>query len=196
MVTPTSMQPSALMQIGGIDSRPASSWRRTCAARVASSLRASRPAATLRRKPCHMCRWVSTKPGITMRFAGVDHLRVRRADVRLHRGDLLAFDQHVGLLEIADRLVERKHAAALDQDRPAELDVLCRACAVAPVTPAASAGAAATPAAVVQRNCRRDRPSRHATRTAGIECMCHEILPGQRFLLRPCYACRCRDLAT
>ena len=51
----------------------------------------------------------------------VDHLRVRRADVRPHRRDLLAFDQNVGLLEIADRAVERQHAAALDQDRPAGL---------------------------------------------------------------------------
>ena len=32
---------------------------------------------------------------------------------------LLALDQHVGLLEVADRAVERQHAAALDQDRAA-----------------------------------------------------------------------------
>ena len=32
------------------------------------------------------------------------------------------------------------------------------AASAAPITPEASAGAAATPAAVVQRNCRRDRP--------------------------------------
>ena len=75
----------------------------------------------LRRNPSHMWRWVSTKPGITTHFDGIDHLGVRRADVRLHRRDFLALDQHVGLLEVADVLVEREHAAALDQDRPAGL---------------------------------------------------------------------------
>src|ERR1041385_7516406 len=33
-----------------------------------------------------------------------------------------------------------------------------RAASAGPITPEASTGAAATPAAVVQRNCRRDRP--------------------------------------
>jgi hypothetical protein len=48
---------------------------------------------------------------------GIDDLSARRADIRLHRRDLLAFDQHVGLLEIADGAVEGEHAAAPDQDR-------------------------------------------------------------------------------
>ena len=50
---------------------------------------------------------------------GVDHLGIGGADVRPHRRDLAAFHQHVGLLEVADRLVAREHAAALDEDRTA-----------------------------------------------------------------------------
>ena len=53
------------------------------------------------------------------RVRRVDHLGVRRIDVRPHRGDALALDQHVGLFEVADRTIERQHAAALEQDRPA-----------------------------------------------------------------------------
>ena len=53
--------------------------------------------------PCHMCRWVSTKPGITIvRDASITSafgalMFGRTAEI------LLAFDQHVGLLEVADR---------------------------------------------------------------------------------------------
>ena len=108
---------------------------------------------------------------------GIDHLRVGRADVRPHRRDLLALDQHVGLLEIADRAVEREHETALEQDRPAGRGIGRSLRAAEPITLAASAGAAATPAAVVQRNCRRDRPLAGATRTAGTKCMCHMSLP-------------------
>ena len=105
---------------------------------------------------------------------GIDHLRVRRADVRLHRRDFLAFDQHVGLLEVADGAVEREHAAALDQDRPAGLCRLGRRLRLADLRLRRSTGAAATPAAVVQRNCRRDRPL--VGRQHGqpeLNCMCH-----------------------
>ena len=49
----------------------------------------------------------------------IDHLGVGRADVRPHGGNLAALHQHVGLLEVADRSVEREHAAALDQNGPA-----------------------------------------------------------------------------
>ena len=85
---------------------------------------------------------------------------VRRADVRLHRRDLAAFDQHVGLLEIADRAVERKHAAALEQDRPAGLRLARRRLRRAPITLAGERRRRRDAAAVVQRNCRRDRPLR------------------------------------
>jgi len=85
----------------------------------------------------------------------VDHLRVRRADVRLHRLYGLAFDQHVGLLEIADRAIERQHAAPLSRiGRPIFGFGAASASDVAPITLAAIAGAAAA----VQRNCRRETP--------------------------------------
>ena len=122
-------------------------------------------------------------------FAGVDHLRVRRADVRLHRGNLLALDQDVGLLEVADGAVERKHAAALDQDRPAGLSRARRRLRALPITLAASAGAAATPAAVVQRNCRRDRPfvGRQHGQPELNGCVIEASLL-RRFYCRSCYA--------
>src|SRR5256885_7275380 len=47
-------------------------------------------------------------------------LRVGRADVRPHRGNPGALDQDVRLLEVADRAIERKHAAALDEERRSE----------------------------------------------------------------------------
>ena len=105
-----------------------------------------------------MWRWVSTKPGITIMRDGVDHLGIGRADVRPHRGDLAALDQHVGLLEVADRAVEREHAAALDQDRAARSGRAAGLCARAVPTDRAGDGRGGdgAPAAVVQRNCRRD----------------------------------------
>ena len=91
------------------------------------------------------------------RVRSVDDLGIGRADVRPHRRDLAALDQHVGLLEVADRAVEREHAAALDQDRPAGRGGAGACCAFGgAITLAAIAGAATAPIAVVQRNCRRD----------------------------------------
>ena len=58
------------------------------------------------------------EPGHDDRAAGVDHLGVGRGEVRPHRGDLAAGDQHVGAFEIAHRWIKREHAAVLDQDRP------------------------------------------------------------------------------
>ena len=75
---------------------------------------------TLRRKPCHMWRWVSTKPGMTMRVA------TRRspsafgavmfgctAEIFLPSIRTSAFSKSPTALS------RRQHAAALDQDRPA-----------------------------------------------------------------------------
>jgi hypothetical protein len=66
-------------------------------------------------------------------------------------------DQHVGGFEVADRAVEAEHDAAFDQDRPPGRGAR-RAPApwATPITWAAIAGAATAPAAVVQRNWRRD----------------------------------------
>jgi hypothetical protein len=50
---------------------------------------------------------------------GIYHLRIGGGDVRAHGGNLAAFDQDVGPLEVADRVVERKHASVLDQKRTA-----------------------------------------------------------------------------
>jgi hypothetical protein len=46
---------------------------------------------------------------------GVDDSGVG-SDVGSHRGDLRAFDQHVGLVEVADGAIEAQHHAALEQD--------------------------------------------------------------------------------
>ena len=56
------------------------------------------------------------KPGITIRFVGIDHRGVAGGDVGTHRTDLAVLDQHVGFGEVADRAVEREHDAALEQD--------------------------------------------------------------------------------
>ena len=112
------------------------------------------------------------------RLRGVDHLGIGRADVRLHRRDFAALDQHVGLLEVADRPVEREHEAALEQDRPA------------------GAPASAPPAPRRGRSRSRDRgrchrgrrrgaeelpprqaAARRTARATGTECMGHGILP-------------------
>ena len=66
-----------------------------------------------------MCRWVSTKPGMTIDFDASITSALGALMFAPHRGNLAALDQHVGLLEIADRAVEAEHAAALDQDRTA-----------------------------------------------------------------------------
>src|SRR5258708_6785415 len=56
---------------------------------------------------------------------GIDHGGGRR-DIGLYRRDLAAFDQDVGLVEIADAAIETQHRAALEQGAPYALLGVCR----------------------------------------------------------------------
>ena len=126
----------------------------------------------------------------------IDHLGVRRADVRLHRRDLPAFDQHVGLLEVADDVVERENAAALDQDRPAGLCRLGRrlrltACGCGHERhrrDARGGGAKELPA--------RQTVCQQTAWATGIEQMCHFSLPLKRFRCGHAMPPAIRNLAT
>jgi hypothetical protein len=68
-------------------------------------------------------------PGITMVFEASDDLCFC-FQVRLDRNNLLAFDQYVGIFEVADAAVHRQDGAAFDEDPavPAALNKILRAC--------------------------------------------------------------------
>jgi hypothetical protein len=112
----------------------------------------------------HLEGWQQVRPSKRPSFArhhshagGVDDLRVGRRDVRTHRRNRLALDQHARSLKVADRAIKREHAAALDEDRTAGRDVGLLGAATEDTAAAAAVEAAAImPAVPVQRNWRRD----------------------------------------
>jgi len=48
---------------------------------------------------------------------GIDDFCIGRCDVTTHGGNCFALDEHIRRFKIAERAVEREHAAALDQNR-------------------------------------------------------------------------------
>ena len=104
-----------------------------------------------------MCRWVSTKPGITM------HLP---ASITCAFGALMFGFTAVIFLPSTSTSACSKSPTALSSEstQPPLIRIGRPACAARGAASAVAdhacgeRGAAATPAAVVQRNCRRDRP--------------------------------------
>src|SRR5438128_1956375 len=107
-----------------------------------------------------MWRWVSTRPGITIDL---------EASITWALGALMfGFTAEIFLPSISTSACSKSPTARSSDstqpplsriDRPGAPATLGAACASpAPITLAASAGAATAPAAVVQRNCRRDSP--------------------------------------
>ena len=78
----------------------------------------------LRSGPCQMWRCESMKPGMTIMLLRRS-ARAGRLQPGANGGDLRALDQHVGLLEVAERRVHRQDHAALEEQalaRPAALE--------------------------------------------------------------------------
>ena len=67
-------------------------------------------------KPMRIARFRSGTPGIPQndRLRSIDHRR-RSIDIRLHRDNLLALDQHIGFLEITEGCIEGRHHTTLQQ---------------------------------------------------------------------------------
>ena len=89
-----------------------------------SSRRSTESASSPRRRRaspvCHMCRWVSIIPGITMPpLASISSATLRGLAVRSHRGDPVPGHQHVRVGEDGVGVVHGEHRAATQHDRTA-----------------------------------------------------------------------------
>ena len=96
---------------GGSACRTRGSTRRSTGSRVQS-------APYPRMAVCHMCRWVSIMPGITMPSeASISTVPSGTVEPRPDRGDPVVDGEHIGIREHLLRVVEHQHGAAAQHHR-------------------------------------------------------------------------------